>query len=99
MSWSSRHGASAATKKPAAGADLGWLETVYRGAAGSGGYRARRVQRRAGRHRACPAVRRAAAAVLGQPAAGSAGAPDHGHHHRAGLLLRVRPLLRRAGAG
>ena len=42
----------------------------------------------------------AAAAVLGEPAAGSAaGQADHGHHDRAGLLLRVRPLLRRAGAG
>jgi hypothetical protein len=43
---------------------------------------------------------RAAAVVLGKPAACPAAAEaDHGDHHRAGLLLRVRPLLRRAGAG
>ena len=45
--------------------------------------------------------------VSGQPPPCSANPPpeapplqaDHGHHDRAGLLLRVRPLLRRAGAG
>jgi len=31
-------------------------------------------------------------------AASAAGPADHGHHHRAGLLLHIRELLRRAGA-
>ena len=111
MSWSSRRGASAATK-PAAGADLAWpgdgLSRRCRQwrsivlAACSGG---------AGRHRACPAVRRAAAAVLGQPAAGSAAAHPTTvttigqayycvfAHYYAGPVLDDRVLLAGAFAG
>jgi hypothetical protein len=51
-------------RRPGANAYLACLERVYSGAGGSGGRRTRRLQRRAGRRRACPAACRAASTVL-----------------------------------
>ena len=51
-------------RRPGANAYLACLERVYSGAGGSGGRRTRRLQRCAGRRRACPAARRAASTVL-----------------------------------